>query len=86
VITVLVRFQAGESAAAFNAARRQFDARGGHTVTSPGFGQKAYTAVPGSGRAQTGTIVVLKGPIELVSGTGSLAKCEALADKVLPKL
>ena len=87
VISVLVRFETDESAAAFNAARKQFDARGEHTVTSPRFGQKAYTVLLGSGRVSTGTVVVLKGSTELlVSGTGSLAKCEALADKVLPKL
>jgi hypothetical protein len=87
VITVLVRFQAGESDAAFNAARKQFDARGEHTVASRRFGPQAFTVVLGSGRAETGTVVVLKGSTELlVSGTGSLAKCEALANKVLPKL
>jgi hypothetical protein len=86
-ITVLVRFEAGESDATFDATRRQFDAHGEHTVTSPGFGRKAYTVVLGSSRAETGTVVVLKGSTELlVSGPGSLAKCEALADKVLPKL
>jgi hypothetical protein len=87
VISVIVRFQVGESLVTFNAGRKQFDARGEHTVTRTGFGRAAYSVVLGSGAALTGTIAVLTGSTELlVSGTGALAKCEALADKVLPKL
>jgi hypothetical protein len=86
VISVLVRFQTSEGSAAFNAARRQFDRRGEHSVSRPGFGQSAYSVVLGSGKTMTSTIVVLTGSTELlVTGTGPLGKAEQLAERVLAK-
>jgi hypothetical protein len=87
VISVLVRFETGVSTADFEAARRQFDRRSEHTVSRPGFGPDAYSVVLGSGKTVTSTIVILKGSTELlVTGTGPLAKAEALAHKVLARL
>ena len=87
VISVLVRFQVGESAADFEAGRREFDRRAEHTVSRPGFGSHAYSVVLGAGKTLTSTIVVLTGSTELmVTGTGTLAKAEALAQKVLPRI
>src|SRR5579863_7434781 len=49
-VSVLVRFQTGEERADFDASRREFDRRGGHTVNRSGFGQSAYSVVLGSGK------------------------------------
>jgi len=87
VISVLVRFQTGEDRADFDAARRQFDRRGEHSVSRSGFGQSAYSVVLGSGKTITSTIVALTGSTELlVTGTGALYKAEQLAETVLAKL
>jgi len=84
---VLVRFETGEPKAGFEAARQQFDRRGGHTMTRTGLGQGAYSVVLGSGKTQTATVVALTGSTELlVTGTGSLPQAEALAARILPKL
>ncbi|HXR22784.1 MAG TPA: hypothetical protein VN786_09530 [Acidimicrobiales bacterium] len=86
-ISVLVRFQTGEDRAEFDAARRQFDRRGEHSVSRSGFGQSAYSVVLGSGKTMTSTIVALTGSTELlVTGTGPLYKAERLAERVLAKL
>ncbi len=87
LVSVLVRFEVGESAAQFAATRKQFEQRHDHTVTQPGFGQMAYSVVLGSGKTLTSTIVVLTGSTELlVTGTGALSRAETLARDTLRKL
>jgi hypothetical protein len=87
IVSVLVRFQVGENAQQFQAARKQFGSHGLHTTTREGLGQRAYSSVFGYGKNLTSTIVVLTGSTELlISGSGPLSKAELLARKVLPKL
>jgi hypothetical protein len=87
LVSVLVRFQVGETVQEFQAARKQFGSHGQHTTTREGLGQRAYSSVFGSGKTLTSTIVVLAGSTELlISGSGPLSKAELLARKVLPKL
>ena len=68
---MLVRFQVGENAQQFQAARKQFGSHGLHTTTREGL----YSSVFGSGKTLTSTIVVLTGSTELlISGSGPLSK------------
>ena len=84
---VIVRFQTGESAAAFAAARKQFDAHGEPTKTFAGLGVPAYSSVLGSGVYLNSTIVALKGSTELlVTAPAPLAGVAALVKKTLAAL
>ncbi|MES1249005.1 MAG: hypothetical protein ABUS54_15170 [Actinomycetota bacterium] len=85
--TVIVRFQTGESKAAFTAARKQFDAHGEPTKTYGGLGVQAYSSVIGSGTYANSTVVALKGSTEvLVTAQTTVAKVAALVKKVLALL
>jgi hypothetical protein len=84
---VIVRFETGETAATFTAARKQFDAHGEATTTYTGLGLPAYTSVLGSGGYATSTAVVLKGTTELlVTAPAALTKVVVLVKKLLPTI
>jgi len=81
----LVRFQTGQSAAAYTSARARFDANGRPTTDLPGLGDAAYTSAGNAVAAPS--VVVLKGTTELlVTSAGSLADCKAVATAILPAL
>jgi hypothetical protein len=84
---VIVRFQTGEAAATFTAARKQPDAHGEATKTYAGLGLPAYTSVVGSGGYATSTAVVLKGTTELlVTAPAAVTKVVVLVKKLLPAI
>jgi hypothetical protein len=84
---VIVRFETGESAAAFAAARKQFDAHGEPTKTFAGLGVPAYSSVLGSGVYLTSTVVALKGSTELlVTAPVPVATVAVLVKKTLAAL
>ena len=84
---VIVRFQTGESAAAFATGRKQFDAHGEPTTTYAGLGVPAYSSVLGSGVYLNTTLVALKGSTELlVTAPAPLASVAVLVKKTLAAL
>ena len=84
---VIVRFETGESAAAFAAARKQFDAHGEPTKTFAGLGVPAYSSVIGSGAYLNSTVVALKGGTELlVTAPAPVATVAVLVKKTLAAL
>ncbi len=78
-----IRYETGTSAAAFATEKTQFDSSGQKTTAVSGVGDQAYSSTLG----KYNTLVVLKGDTELlITAPASLAKIQALAEQILPKL
>jgi hypothetical protein len=84
---MIVRFETGESAAAFATGRKQFDAHGEPTTTFAGLGVPAYSSVFGSGVYVNSTLAALKSSTELlVTAPAPLASVAVLVKKTLAAL
>ncbi len=82
--SAIVRIETGTSAAAFAAARAQFDKQGETTTPAPGLGDQAYTSTLTAGGITNSTVVVLKGSTSLlVTGSATVPQVEALAGQIL---
>jgi len=84
---VIVRFQSGEDPSTFAAGKQSFAQNGETTDDVAGIGDGAYSSTSGSGQAQTNTLVVLKGTIELlVTAPVTLDDVSALVRQILPSI
>jgi hypothetical protein len=87
--TVEIRIATSETAAAFAAERKTFDASGQPTKTYAGFGDQAYTSTQNMpmGMPSVNTLVALKGSVELlVSSTASIISEGTLEQQLFAKI